>query len=179
MRCVRNLSLVVALLTCGSMGQLPDTICLVDDLPELFELGLLLDTGGAMSMMDSVVVTGGDCDSVSASLYMSGSTFGFPMTVVIQDSCTVAILVLGGFIDTTIDLCPAGIRAPMIQLAAQSFAHHHLDAGLIGVVRERADRHATHVAQSLAVLQLLVPTASAENDEREQARQMHPHGERV
>lgn len=101
----RVVALVLGILVCGVTAQIPDSVCLIDDLPVLLGGGSLMDTSGPLASLDSIHIDGGDCDSVAATMYLYGLPVGLPLTVVREDSCTVHVVALGGAMDTTIDAC--------------------------------------------------------------------------
>jgi hypothetical protein len=69
---------------------------------------MLFDTGGALSMVDTIVIQGGDCDSIALTLYISYPLLGMPATAVKMNSCSTHVTITG-LGDTVINVCPASV----------------------------------------------------------------------
>ncbi len=104
---------IVGLVACAALlsaprAQVLDTVCFINDIPVLLESGILLDTGGLLGSIDTVVVNGGTCDSVGMTMYFSYPYVGIPVSVVKMNGCS-AHVVITGLGDTIVNVCPASV----------------------------------------------------------------------
>lgn len=103
-------ALLIGLMALCASAQVLDGVCLTDDFEPMFEAMAASDTSGVFSEVDSVRVTGGDCDSVAGQVYIGGLAFGIPMTATKENSCSLRVVVSGDLVDTTVDMCAAAVR---------------------------------------------------------------------
>ncbi|MBD3239555.1 MAG: hypothetical protein GF331_03145 [Chitinivibrionales bacterium] len=122
MESLRRCLLLVAATVMPLTGQTLDDFCLVDDLTTIFEEGSMFDSSSAFNDIDSIVVTGGDCDSAAGAVYVGGLPFPLSMTAVKESACTLHVAVASGLIDTMVHMCGTAVYPVVGSLATTDMA---------------------------------------------------------